>query len=206
ATPARTRRATSPRSPPSYLRRPGSSPFVKLRAREGTSRSAFIRASASWSGVLPSASTWTRSPVASWAIPRAMVCRPSERISTTSRARTGSSGFFSSSSLMQRRNMALPRAGRTLRVIGFDDVPWRHRRKATVGVVGAVCAGTRFEGMVYGTVRRDGWRATSALEALLLEGKFLPQIHLVLLDGIALGGFNVVDLPRLAHALQRPCI
>ena len=64
--------------------------------------------------------------------------------------------------------MALPRAGRTLRVIGFDDVPWRHRRKATVGVVGAVCAGTRFEGMVYGTVRRDGWRATSALEALLL--------------------------------------
>jgi len=102
--------------------------------------------------------------------------------------------------------MALPRAGRTLRVIGFDDVPWRHRRKATVGVVGAVCAGTRFEGMVYGTVRRDGWRATSALEALLLEGKFLPQIHLVLLDGIALGGFNVVDLPRLAHALRRPCV
>src|SRR5207248_1033769 len=102
--------------------------------------------------------------------------------------------------------MALPRAGRTLRVIGFDDVPWRHRRKATVGVVGAVCAGTRFEGMVYGTVRRDGWRATSALEALLLEGKLLPQIHLVLLDGIALGGFNVVDLRRLARTLQRPCV
>jgi uncharacterized protein len=102
--------------------------------------------------------------------------------------------------------MALPAAGRTLRVIGFDDVPWRHRRTRTVGVVGAVCAGTRFEGMVYGTVRRDGWRATSALEALLVNGKFLPQIHLVLLDGIALGGFNVVDLPRLARTLQRPCV
>lgn len=102
--------------------------------------------------------------------------------------------------------MALPRPGRTLRVIGFDDVPWRHRRTARVGVVGAVCAGTRFEGMVYGTVRRDGWRATSALEALLVHGKFLPQIHLVLLDGIALGGFNVVDLPRLARSLQRPCV
>jgi uncharacterized protein len=102
--------------------------------------------------------------------------------------------------------MALPPPGRTLRVIGFDDVPWRHRRAAAVGVVGAVCAGTRFEGMVYGSVRRDGWRATSALEALLLDGKFLPQIHLVLLDGIALGGFNVVDLPRLARTLQRPCL
>jgi endonuclease V-like protein UPF0215 family len=28
----------------------------------------------------------------------------------------------------------------------------------------------------------------------------------VLLDGIALGGFNVVDLPRLASRLQRPCV
>jgi len=102
--------------------------------------------------------------------------------------------------------MALPRPGRTLRVIGFDDVPWRHRSSGKVGIVGAVCAGTRFEGMVYGTVRRDGWRATSALEALLLHGKFLPQVHLVLLDGIALGGFNVVDLPRLARTLQRPCV
>lgn len=102
--------------------------------------------------------------------------------------------------------MALPAGGRTLRVIGFDDVPWRHRRTGAVGVVGAVCAGTRFEGMVYGRVRRDGWRATAVLEALLLQRKFLPQIHLVLLDGIALGGFNLVDLPRLAHSLQRPCV
>ena len=100
--------------------------------------------------------------------------------------------------------MALPGAGRTLRVIGFDDVPWRHRRSRLVGIVGVVCAGTRFEGMVYGTVRRDGWRATSAIESALVGGKFLPQIQL--LDGIALGGFNVVDLPRLARTLRRPCV
>ena len=102
--------------------------------------------------------------------------------------------------------MALPPPGRTLRVIGFDDVPWRHRAGFDVGLVGAVCAGTRFEGMVYGAVRRDGWRATLTIERLLLESKFLPQVHLVLLDGIAFGGFNVVDLPRLAHSLQRPCV
>jgi uncharacterized protein len=102
--------------------------------------------------------------------------------------------------------MALPPPGRTLRVIGFDDVPWRHRLGNRVGLVGAVCAGTRFEGMVYGSVRRDGWRATLAVENLLLRSKFHPQIHLVLLDGIAFGGFNVVDLPRLARTLQRPCV
>ena len=49
-------------------------------------------------------------------------------------------------------------------MIGFDDVPWRHRAGFEVGLVGAVCAGTRFEGMVYGAVRRDGWRATLTIE------------------------------------------
>ena len=80
--------------------------------------------------------------------------------------------------------MTLPPPGRTLRVIGFDDVPWRHRARGSVGLVGAVCAGTRFEGMVYGSVRRDGWRATLTIERLLLDSKFLPQVHLILLDGI----------------------
>jgi endonuclease V-like protein UPF0215 family len=102
--------------------------------------------------------------------------------------------------------MTLPPPGRTLRVIGFDDVPWRHRARGTVGLVGAVCAGTRFEGMVYGSVRRDGWRATLTIERLLLDSKFLPQLHLILLDGIAFGGFNVLDLPRLARTLRRPCV
>ena len=27
-----------------------------------------------------------------------------------------------------------------------------------------------------------------------------------LLDGIAFGGFNVLDLPRLARTLRRPCV
>src|SRR5258707_15884048 len=76
--------------------------------------------------------------------------------------------------------MTLPPPERTLRVIGFDDVPWRHRARGSVGLVGAVCAGTRFEGMVYGSVRRDGWRATLTIERLLLDNKFLPQVHLIL--------------------------
>jgi len=29
---------------------------------------------------------------------------------------------------------------------------------------------------------------------------------LVLLDGLAVGGFNLVDLPALAEQLQRPCV
>jgi endonuclease V-like protein UPF0215 family len=100
----------------------------------------------------------------------------------------------------------LPPPGRTLRAIGFDDAPFRRGRRGDVGVAGVVCAGTRFEGLVWGRLRQDGWNATDALLRLLAGGKFLPQLHLVLLDGIAFGGFNVVDLPRLADALGRPCL
>jgi uncharacterized protein len=69
-----------------------------------------------------------------------------------------------------------------------------------------VCSGTRFEGMLWGEIRKDGWQATAALCRMLQGSKYLPQIHLVLLDGIAFGGLNVVDLPALAQALKRPCV
>jgi endonuclease V-like protein UPF0215 family len=105
-----------------------------------------------------------------------------------------------------RRPGPFPAPGRTLRAVGFDDAPFARRRRGDVFVAGVVCAGTRFEGLVWGRVRQDGWNATDALASLLLGGKFLPQLHLVLLDGIALGGLNVVDLEALAARLGRPCV
>lgn len=102
--------------------------------------------------------------------------------------------------------MRIPSPSRTARAIGFDDAPFARRAGARVRLVGAVCAGTRFEGLVVGRVVRDGLGATGEIVRLLHEGKFLPQLHVVLLDGIAFGGFNLVDLPALAAALDRPCV
>ncbi len=101
--------------------------------------------------------------------------------------------------------MSLPVEGRTVRAIGFDDAPFQRRVGGLVRIVGVVCAGTRFEGLVLGRTRQDGWGATDELCRLLQGGKFLPQVHLVLLDGIAFGGFNVVDLATLSRRLGRPC-
>ncbi|RKZ81400.1 MAG: DUF99 domain-containing protein [Candidatus Parabeggiatoa sp. nov. 1] len=95
---------------------------------------------------------------------------------------------------------------RTIRVIGFDDAPFENRRGACVNVAGVVCAGTRFEGMVWGTVQKDGDDATEVLSQLLLQSKFYEQVHLVLIDGLAVGGFNIINLPELAQRLERPCV
>lgn len=101
---------------------------------------------------------------------------------------------------------SLLRLNRLIRVIGFDDAPFARRRGGSASIAGIVCAGTRFEGMVWGKVRQDGWNATDTVCKLLLGKKFLPQLHLVLLDGIAFGGFNVIDLPKLAERLELPCV
>lgn len=101
---------------------------------------------------------------------------------------------------------SLLRLKRVIRVIGFDDAPFERHSTEVVPVAGVVCGGTRFEGMVWGEIQQDGWDATDKLSQLLLGGKFLPQLHLILIDGIGFGGFNLIDLPELASRLERPCV
>ena len=100
----------------------------------------------------------------------------------------------------------LIRQKRKIRAIGFDDAPFVRHQLEKVPIAGIVCAQTRFEGMVWGKIEPDGWDATEVICQLLIGGKFLPQLHLVLLDGLGFGGFNLVDLPTLAARLQIPCV
>ena len=101
---------------------------------------------------------------------------------------------------------SLLKLNRTIRVIGFDDAPFIRGAGKNVNLAGIICAGTRFEGMVWGELQPDGFDSTEAICKLLINSKFLPQLHIVLLDGIGFGGFNVVDLPTLAAQLQLPCV
>ncbi|EAW38019.1 DUF99 family protein [Lyngbya sp. PCC 8106] len=101
---------------------------------------------------------------------------------------------------------SLLKLNRVIRVIGFDDATFERHSGEPVSVAGVVCGGTRFEGMVWGQVQPDGWDATDTLCDLLIGGKFLDQLHLVLIDGIGFGGFNLIDLPELASRLERPCV
>lgn len=91
-------------------------------------------------------------------------------------------------------------------VVGFDDAPFVHEHRGDVRVVGAVCSRTRLDGVLSGKVRRDGINATDALIALVDGGKFRDHVRAVLLQGIALAGFNVVDLHRLSRTLDVPVV
>jgi endonuclease V-like protein UPF0215 family len=92
-------------------------------------------------------------------------------------------------------------------VIGFDDGPFDRRRRGTdVLLVGVVCARTRLDGVVTGRVRHDGWNATARMAELVLGSQFAGHVRAVLLNGIAVAGFNVVDIHGLAAEIRRPVL
>ena len=96
--------------------------------------------------------------------------------------------------------------GETIRVLGVDDAPFVHQRHTHANFSAIMCANTRFEGMLWGEIEVDGLDATKVLIETILESKFHEQMHLFLMDGLAMGGFNLVDLPALCEALERPCV
>ena len=93
-----------------------------------------------------------------------------------------------------------------LRIIGFDDAPFNHARGSLVNIAGIVCSGTKMEGMLWCEAQKDGTDATDAIINAFKPSKFYQQIHAVLIDGIAIGGFNIIDLKALSQELERPCI
>lgn len=97
-------------------------------------------------------------------------------------------------------------SGRNLCTIGFDDAPFERRTGAPVQVAGVVCSGTRFEGLLWGHTTKDGTDATEVLAQMLAGSKFAPQLHLVLCDGVTVGGLNIIDLITLHEATALPCV
>jgi endonuclease V-like protein UPF0215 family len=95
---------------------------------------------------------------------------------------------------------------RRIRTVGIDDGPFERGSRRRVLVVGAVYSSFEFEGLLTTSVTPDGCDATARLARMIAGSKFHAQLHLVMLDGITLGGFNVVDLPDLAEAIGLPCV
>ncbi|MCX8071893.1 MAG: DUF99 family protein [Candidatus Binatia bacterium] len=90
--------------------------------------------------------------------------------------------------------------------VGFDDAPFHRRQAGRVPVVGAVFASTRLDGVLLGSVERDGDDATDVFGRLVRESRFYEHIQVVLLQGVTFAGFNVVDVPTLSSELHRPVL
>lgn len=96
--------------------------------------------------------------------------------------------------------------GELVNVIGFDDGPFAREHRGDVLLVGVVASGTRVDGIVSGRIRRDGVDSTRTMASLVRGSQFASTVQAVLLHGIAVGGFNVVDIHGLARDLGVPVL
>ncbi|MBC7107858.1 MAG: DUF99 family protein [Methanomassiliicoccales archaeon] len=92
-----------------------------------------------------------------------------------------------------------------VRVIGIDDSPFRFdsERVIIVGVI--VRVPSYLEGVIRSECDIDGTDANEAIEKMIMGSRFKEQIKLILVDGIALGGFNVIDISRIYETTGIPC-
>src|SRR5262245_49525537 len=91
-------------------------------------------------------------------------------------------------------------------VIGIDDTPFQRAHRGDVGLAGAILTKNRLDGLVVGRARGDGADATRRIVAMVRESAFYRHLQGVILQGIAVAGFNVIDIHALSALLERPVL
>jgi hypothetical protein len=93
-----------------------------------------------------------------------------------------------------------------IRILGIDDSPFTFCDKY-VTVIGAVLRGGGYlECVLSSCVSIDGDEATAVCKDMIQNTKHRQQLKAVMLDGVALGGFNVVDIYELHESTDLPVI
>jgi len=92
-----------------------------------------------------------------------------------------------------------------VRVLGIDDSPFLFGDERAL-VVGAVVRLPGYlEGVMKAECQVDGDDADNVLAGMVNHSRFRDQIKMIMIDGVALCGFNVVDIGELFLRTGVPC-
>lgn len=93
-----------------------------------------------------------------------------------------------------------------IRLLGVDDSPFKFTGKY-VTVIGVIMRGGQYlEGVLKNKVSIDGDDATYICIQMIKNTKHRLQLKTMLLDGVALGGFNIVDIEEIYKKTDLPVI
>ena len=96
---------------------------------------------------------------------------------------------------------------REIRIVGFDDAPFISRTKGKVPVIGVVFRGGDFLDGVFKTdVVIDGMDATDTLIKIINQSRHKEQLRVIMLNGITIGGFNMINISKLYKKTGLPVI
>ena len=89
-----------------------------------------------------------------------------------------------------------------MRIVGVDDGAFRPHKQQHVLLVGVLFQGLRITSVRTGRIDVDGRDANAKMVELLKAAPY----DVAMLSGVSFGGFNVVDISKLARATRRPVI
>lgn len=94
-----------------------------------------------------------------------------------------------------------------IRIVGFDDAPFVLRSKGKVPVIGIVFRGGKFlDGALRTDIEIDGMDATDVLIDTVNKSKHKDQLRIIMLNGITIGGFNMINISELHKKTGLPVI
>jgi endonuclease V-like protein UPF0215 family len=92
------------------------------------------------------------------------------------------------------------------RILGIDDAPFTFNQKYTI-VIGVVMRGGEYlEAVLRSEVEIDGTNATLICKEMVQNSKHRQQLRAIMLDGVAFGGFNILDIQQLYQQTNTPII
>jgi uncharacterized protein len=94
-----------------------------------------------------------------------------------------------------------------IRVVGIDDSPFDKFKDKKTTILGVFYRGGQFlDGVLSSSVKVDGSDSTKEIAEMVAKSKFCSQVRAIMLKGIAVGGFNVIDIQKLHEKTKIPVI
>jgi endonuclease V-like protein UPF0215 family len=111
------------------------------------------------------------------------------------------------SSLKNREAAKIREVKPEIRVLGIDDGVFKPHSQDMVDVVGVVFRGGYWlDGLMHTKVQVDGMDATRKLTEMIIQSPHYLQLRVIMLNGVTLAGFNIVDINELHKGVKLPII
>jgi len=93
-----------------------------------------------------------------------------------------------------------------IRLLGIDDSPFTFKEKYC-SIIGVVMRGGEYvEGVLKDRVKIDTMDATKKCIEMIKNTRHNKQLKAILIDGVALGGFNIVNIEEVFNETKMPVI
>ncbi len=114
---------------------------------------------------------------------------------------------MSTNNHQRKKRSSIREVKREIRIVGIDDGMFTPHSKEMVDVIGVVFRGGHWlDGFMHTKVTVDGMDATEKLIQMITASPHHRQLRVIMLNGVTLAGFNVVDIGELHTKTKIPVI